>query len=210
MKTKKSMTSQEGFWAGKFGSEYINRNDCTEMVATNLSTFCKALKYAGSGIKSALEIGANVGLNLKALQILYPSIHLKAVEINPTATKRLVSLIGRSNVFKGSILDYRNREKVDLVVSKGVLIHIDPDELPNVYKILYKASKRFILLAEYYNPHPVAITYRGHANRLFKRDFAGEMLDKYPDLALVDYGFVYHRDPVFPDDDISWFLLEKK
>jgi spore coat polysaccharide biosynthesis protein SpsF len=26
---------------------------------------------------------------------------------------------------------------------------------------------------------------------------------------LVDYGFAYHRDPAFPQDDITWFLLEK-
>jgi spore coat polysaccharide biosynthesis protein SpsF len=43
---------------------------------------------------------------------------------------------------------------------------------------------------------------------LFKRDFAGEMLDKYADLKLCDYGFVYHREK-FSQDDISWFLLEK-
>ena len=36
--------------------------------------------------------------------------------------------------------------------------------------------------------------YRGHTARLFKRDFAGEMLDRFSDLRLVDYGFRYHRD----------------
>lgn len=56
----------------------------------------------------------------------------------------------------------------------------------------------------------MTIPYRGHEQRLFKRDFAGEMLDAYPDLRLVDYGFVYRRDPVFPADDLTWFLMEKK
>ena len=28
-------------------------------------------------------------------------------------------------------------------------------------------------------------------------------------IQLVDYGFAYHRDKSFPQDDISWFLLEK-
>lgn len=45
---------------------------------------------------------------------------------------------------------------------------------------------------------------------LFKRDFAGEMLEKYQDLQLVDYGFVYHGDANFPQDDLTWFLLEKQ
>ena len=209
MTTKTFVTPQENFWAGEFGSDYIARNDSDAIVATNLNIFCKALKYAGGGFQSALEIGANIGMNLKALQLLYPGIHLKGVEINSDAAKRLAEVIGENNVFEGSIFDYPNHEKVDLAIAKGVLIHINPDKLQGVYEMLYQASKRFILLAEYYNPTPVAITYRGHADRLFKRDFAGEMLDKYPDLRLVDYGFVYHRDPAFPDDDTNWFLLEK-
>ncbi len=28
-------------------------------------------------------------------------------------------------------------------------------------------------------------------------------------LRLVDYGFVYRRDPNWPQDNINWFLLEK-
>ncbi|HND74014.1 MAG TPA: hypothetical protein PKW10_06205, partial [Saprospiraceae bacterium] len=67
----------------------------------------------------------------------------------------------------------------------------------------------YILIAEYYNPSPVTLNYRGHSNRLFKRDFAGDMLDQYPDLRLIDYGFCYRRDNLFPQDDITWFMLEK-
>ena len=35
-------------------------------------------------------------------------------------------------------------------------------------------------------------------------------MKKYNDLDLVDYGFIYHRDKNFPQDDLNWFLLEKK
>jgi spore coat polysaccharide biosynthesis protein SpsF len=55
----------------------------------------------------------------------------------------------------------------------------------------------------------VEIPYRGHSGKLFKRDFAGEILDAYSDLNLIDYGFAYHRDNYFKQDDITWFLLEK-
>jgi len=201
-------TPQEQFWAGEFGSEYIARNDGAKMLASNLNLLSGALKQAGP-IASCLELGANIGMNLKALQLLYPGIHLKAVEINPDAARLLAHLIGEDNVFEGSILAYPAVEQVDLCMVRGVLIHINPDKLPVVYEKIYQSARRYILLGEYYNPSPVAITYRGHADRLFKRDFAGEMLDKYPDLRLLDYGFVYHRDPVFPDDDITWFLMEK-
>lgn len=33
---------------------------------------------------------------------------------------------------------------------------------------------------------------------------------RYPDLELIDYEFIYRHDPKFPDDDITWFLMEKK
>ena len=85
-----------------------------------------------------------------------------------------------------------------------------PDALPKVYEKLYQSSKRYVFLWEYYNSAPVEVSYRGHSGKLFKRDFAGEMMDRFPDLELKDYGFVYHRDPVFPADDSTWFLMEKK
>lgn len=149
-------------------------------------------------------------MNMKALQLLFPGVESKAIEINPNAAKLLSNLIGEKNVYLGSIFNYPIAEVVDLALIKGVLIHINPDMLNTVYDKLYKASKRLILICEYYNPTPVAIPYRGHSDRLFKRDFAGEMLDKYSALRLIDYGFSYHRDPAFPQDDINWFLMEKR
>ncbi|WP_137971648.1 pseudaminic acid biosynthesis-associated methylase [Pseudomonas sp. F(2018)] len=202
------VTPQEGFWAGEFGSEYIGRNDSQQLLASNLNFFTKALKQAGR-VGSAIEFGANIGMNLRALQLLYPDVALHGVEINPDAAAQLRLHIGQDNVYEGSIFNYPVEQQVDLSLIKGVLIHINPDMLPVVYEKLYTASRRFVLVCEYYNPSPVAISYRGHADRLFKRDFAGEMMDKYPDLKLVDYGFAYRRDPAFPQDDITWFLMEK-
>jgi len=202
-------TPQEEFWAGTFGSEYIGRNDSDQLLASNLNFFTKALHQAGR-VLSCLELGANIGMNLKALQLLYPGIKLKGAEINPDAAKVLGELIGEKNVYLGSIFDYPISSQVDVSLIKGVLIHINPDMLNIVYEKLYQASNRFILVCEYYNPSPATISYRGHADRLYKRDFAGEMLLKYSDLRLVDYGFSYHRDPAFPQDDITWFLMEKR
>ncbi len=209
MSTSDYATTQEDFWAGQFGSEYISRNDSSLLLAANLNFFTKALKQAGK-ISSCTEFGANIGMNLKALQLLYPGIVLRGIEINPDAAKQLKVLIGEENVYQGSIFNFPVIEMADISLIKGVLIHINPEMLSTVYEKLYTASNRFILICEYYNPSPLAITYRGHADRLFKRDFAGEMMEKYPDLALVDYGFSYHRDPAFPQDDITWFLMEKR
>lgn len=203
------VTPQESFWAGQFGSDYIGRNDSSQLLASNLNFFSKSLRQA-SRIDSCIEFGANIGMNLKALQLLYPQIALRGIEINPDAAGQLRSLIGNENVYEGSIFNYPVANQVDLALIKGVLIHVNPEMLPVVYEKLYSASKRFVLVCEYYNPAPVAISYRGHTDRLFKRDFAGEMMEKYSDLSLVDYGFAYRRDPAFPQDDITWFLMEKR
>ncbi len=64
-------------------------------------------------------------------------------------------------------------------------------------------------MGEYYNPTPVEIPYRGHGARLYKRDFCGEILDRFGDLQLLDYGFAYRRDERFAQDDLTWFLMEK-
>ena len=72
----------------------------------------------------------------------------------------------------------------------GVFIHINPNYLINVYENLVNGSNRYVLVAEYYNPAPTKITYRGNEDRLFKRDFAGDLIDNYG-LKLIDYGFVY-------------------
>lgn len=201
-------TPQEEFWAGEFGNEYIERNVGGRWVASNTALFAKILSKC-SRVSSLIEFGANIGLNLKAIRSLLPDAELEAIEINATAVEQLKAWGGVNKVHHESILDFNADRTWDIALIKGVLIHINPDQLPNVYKALYNASSRYIIVAEYYNPSPVEVNYRGHTGKLFKRDFAGEMLDAYPDLHLVEYGFVWRRDPMYPQDDCTWFLLEK-
>jgi len=202
-------TSQEQFWSGEFGEAYRNRNAGEKLIANNTAFFSRVLARA-QGIESIIEFGSNTGLNLKALATILPRAHFSAVEINAEAAEALRQWQGISKVYHQSILDFQQEQQTwDLTFVKGVLIHINPDELPNVYRKLYDHSNRYILLAEYYNPTPVSIDYRGHSDRLFKRDFAGEIMDAYPSLELIDYGFCWRRDPAFPQDDLTWFLLKK-
>ncbi len=201
-------TPQEEFWAGKFGDEYVDRNTGDHLLASNTALFSKILSRTNE-IASVVEFGANIGLNLVAIHQLLPSANLAGVEINQKAADELEKR-GVAEVYRSSILGFEAQQKWDLVLVKGVLIHINPDELNRVYDLMHKFSNRYVCIAEYYSPMPVAIPYRGHQDRLFKRDFAGEILGRYPDLELVDYGFAYHRDSKWPQDDITWFLLKKR
>ena len=201
-------TEQEAFWSGAFGDDCVERNRGEAVAAARTHLLSNLLRRAGP-VASAIEFGPNVGLNLLALRRLIPAIELAGIEINARAVETLRGIDG-VQVHHGSILERHATRAYDLAIVCGVLIHIAPDALPTVYDNLHAASSRLILVAEYYNPTPVSVPYRGHAERLFKRDFAGEMLDRFPDLRLADYGFQYHRDPNFPADDLNWFLLEKR
>lgn len=200
---------QESFWRGDFGDNYIERNRNESILISNTALFARILRHTGN-ISSICEFGANIGLNLIALHTLLPDSALTGIEINQKAADMLAQ-ISYVNAKCCSIYDCAPcKEKYDLAFTKGVLIHQNPDLLPKTYDILYQSSRRYIMICEYYNPTPVEVSYRGYTSVLFKRDFAGEIMQKYPDLLLLDYGFVYHGDNHFKGDDFTWFLMEKR
>ena len=200
-------TKQEAVWAGAFGDAYNTRNAGSALIASNLLFFSRSLSHAAAPA-SCLEFGANIGLNLQALRLLFPNQDQHAVEINSLAAAQLRALLPPAQVHEMSILDFTPERTFDLVLIKRVLVHICPEALPKVYDKMRAATGRYLLVAEEYSPSPVEMSYRDHSERLFKRDFCGEILDRYADLRLIDYGFVYHRDPNWPQDDINWFLME--
>ena len=204
-------TEQEAFWAGDFGHEYLQRNTGEELITSNIVLFSHVLRCA-PGVKSITELGCNIGLNLQALHRINHRFKLGGYEINERAAG-IASERNIADVVNGTILDDLAATpgggmKADLTFTKGVLIHINPDELHKVYRNLVTLSNRYVMVCEYYNPTPMAVSYRGVEDRLFKRDFAGELMDQYH-LKLIDYGFCYHRDNHLAQGDSTWFLLEK-
>ena len=98
-------TDQETFWAGEFGDAYVARSSDDSMLAPILGFFANALRNAQPPA-SCIEFGANVGMNLRALKLLYPGQEQHAIEINPEAARALGSLLGAENVHAASILDF--------------------------------------------------------------------------------------------------------
>jgi pseudaminic acid biosynthesis-associated methylase len=200
-------TKQEEFWVGDFGNEYSNRNQGDQLVNSNIYLFNQIFKTSLE-IKSIVELGCNNGLNFKALKKINKNFELTGYEINKKALKEVTDL-NLATVIEQSIIEpLPTNIQYDLSFTKGVLIHINPDNLHSAYENLYNLSKNYILVCEYYNVDPVTIDYRGHKKMMFKRDFAGEMIDKFK-LKLIDYGFIYKRDNYSPNDDAHWFLLKK-
>ncbi|BCS89182.1 pseudaminic acid biosynthesis-associated methylase [Pseudodesulfovibrio sediminis] len=199
----------ENFWKGEFGNEYVDRHEAERLVPAKNFQFQTMLEKV-EGLQSVIELGTNRGYNLQAIHEMVPDVELHGVEINDVAVEIVRQQPGVNSVFHGSLFDAPEDRTYDLSFTTCVLIHIGPDMIQEAYHKLYRLSHRYILMCEYHNPTPVMVTYRGHENRLFKRDFAGEILDLYPDLSLVDYGFFYSRDPRYGLTDTNYFLLEKK
>ena len=207
--TDKYITQQENFWAGEFGNEYVSRSQGEEIINSNIDFFKKALKNADD-IKTCIEFGSNIGLNIRALKKIYPDQEHHVIEINKKAVEYLKDFISEENIINDSIINFKPFKKWDLVLIKGVLIHINPEMLSKIYLSLVNSCNKYLLINEYYNPKPVSIDYRGHSEKLYKRDFAGEILDSFPEMKLIDYGFLYERDPIHKRvGSTNWFLLKK-
>jgi spore coat polysaccharide biosynthesis protein SpsF len=200
-------TPQEQLWAGEHTEAYIERSSGPLLLSAKTALYAQILAHVRD-VKSVIEFGPNIGLNLQAIRTLLPYVEQTAVEINPAAAE-ILRKKQDIEVFNESLLNFKPSRTWDLAFTMGVLIHVNPDRLRDAYDLLYRASSRYVLMIEYYNPSPAMIMHRGMPDQMFKRDFPREMLEAHPDLNLLEYGFVYHRDPVFPLDDVTWFLFEK-
>ena len=200
-------TEQEEFWAGVEGANYIDRNSSPQQLYSKIAMWSNILRSANS-IRSIRELGCNIGLNLIAIKKLCPEVSLSGYEINEKAIEKAKEA-NVADIHRGSILDPINEAPVDLTFTSGVLIHINPNFLSNVYDNLVGGSNRYVLVSEYYNPTPTKVRYRGCEDRLFKRDFAGDLIDNY-NLKFVDYGFIYRRDKWAPQDDVSCSCLKNR
>lgn len=202
-----------GFWQGNEGDAYIARNRDDHLLSSYTAMWSKILARA-PGITRVLEVGANIGTNLNALSWLRPDLEITACEPNGKACEEL-RRTGYHTIQKpieaiNAPGHPRDVEQFDLVFTRGVLIHIPPHNLLPVLMKMAELTDRYIVLAEYYSPTPQEIEYRGRKGLLWKDDFAGLMMQVDKTLRLVDYGFCYRRDPTFPQDDVTWFLLERR
>lgn len=205
-------TEQLAFWRGGFGSEYIGRNladDAT--LRARVALWSKILDpLVGAPPASILEVGANIGVNLRALGALTPA-RMLALEPNADARKALVEerVVAEADAMDGCAAAIPlDNGAADLAFTSGVLIHIHPHELEASMREIHRVARRWIVCVEYFSDKPEMIPYRGHDDRLFKRDFGAMYLDLFPELRVLDYGFAWK--PMTGLDNLTWWLFEKQ
>lgn len=204
---------QLDLWKSGFGDEYAERNarlENTESVRALFQVWSRVLQNTKhSKVNTALEVGCNIGANLYVLKNLVQQC--SGVEPN----EKVVAMAKANPELKNVNIQNSDGYKLpfadasqDLVFTSGVLIHVAPDDLGKMTDEIYRTSKRYIACLEYFSPQPTEIKYRGLDGFLFKRDFGGFYLDRYPDLKVVDYGFFWKRTDLV--DDLNWWLFEKR
>ena len=204
------MNEQESFWINQIADDYLATN---AEFNSEISRKAWGRIFRGidpTEIKSFLECGSNIGRNLRALGEVLPQSSQSLIEISPTAYEIAVGRYSPLHSFNGAIKDSFFSIQFDLVFSMGVLIHVNPNDLLSSMRKMFEHSSRYILIGEYFNRTPVAISYRGSEDKLFKRDFGRLFLENF-DCKLVDYGFLWGYE--FDEagfDDITFWLFEKK
>lgn len=207
-----AMSDAVDFWMGDFGTTYTERNPATDHeIRARVALWAEILRHiAPEKPRKILEVGANVGTNLRALRSL-SGAYLYATEPNEQARRELIeSEVAIAGGVVDSIASSINfcDEIAELVFTSGVLIHVPPDDLLASCREIYRCSSRWIVAIEYFSAEPREVPYRGHAGKLWTRDFGAFYLDHFPDLNPIACGFAWRR--LSGLDNLTWHIFEKR
>ena len=152
-------TEQERFWAGAFGDDYVNRSQ-----GASSDRFTYRDVVARPSELRADRIGNRVWRE-RWSQPEGASKPSTGCGTNRSRDQRQgrsdPSRRGTIQVLEGSLLNTAPSAAADLALTCGVLIHVDPARLGTAYDQLAHGSRRYVAIAEYYNPVPTEVIYHG-------------------------------------------------
>src|SRR5689334_5445030 len=163
------LTAQEEFWKGSFGDAYSSR--ARPSWKKRVPFFLDMLSLA-KGPRSILEVGTNIGTNLKCIRAIDPSISAWGCDINQAALQEAAD--AGLSIADCSVFDLDKKWKTggfDLVFTCGMLIHVSGNDLERAMRCIIAASKKYVLAVEYADEKEVEVKYRGHSERLWRRPF---------------------------------------
>ena len=190
-------------WRGEFGNAYTERNS---EAGTGRKAFWDTLLSKHS-VRRVLEVGCNIGANLQWIAPHLAPGDAYGVDINREALTRLRDRVPNVSAVASTARELPFRDRwFDLCFTTGVLIHQPSSTLPLVMAEVVRVSSRLVLCAEYFASTAVEVPYRGVDGALFKRDYGRLYGELFPELRLIDEGFLGRADGW---DDVTWWLFEK-
>ena len=193
----------EALWAGGFGDSYVERN---RAAGTGRQVYWRTLVSTHQPAR-VLEVGCNVGANLKWLLGLLPPAEVVGVDINERALTGLRQQVPEANAMWAQARDLPFRDGwFDLTFTAGVLIHQPDSTLRQVMGELVRCSSRLVLALEYAAASPVEVPYRGERGALFKRDYGVLYQQWFPELRLLEHGQLTKAEGW---DDVTCWLFTK-
>ena len=201
-----SETKLERLWAGEFGDEYTERNRDAE---TGRGAFW-ARRLDALGARSALEVGCNMGGNLRWIADVLGAENVAGVDVNRKALELLRERVPGVDAREasGARLPFEDAS-FDLVFTMGVLIHQDPrSQLEPMMRDIVRCSRRFVIAGEYHADELIEVPYRGQEGALFKQDFGALYQRLFGELELLDSGFLSEREGRW--DDLTYWVFEKR
>jgi pseudaminic acid biosynthesis-associated methylase len=198
-------TRLEALWAGDFGDEYVERNLDAE---SGRGDFWRE-QIELLGVESVLEVGCNVGGNLRWIAELVGAENVAGVDLNERALEFLRERVPGvdARLSRGSELPFEDAS-FDLVFTTGVLIHQDPEtQLEPMMREIVRCSRRYVICGEYQADELTEVPYRGQEGALFKQDFGALYQRLYPELELVSEGFLSPREGRW--DDLTYWIFKK-
>jgi len=203
-KNQSSETSRlERLWSGELGNAYVERNHAAG--DTRGPFWQKVLTELDA--QTVLEVGCNIGANVRWIAALRPPQQVYGVDINLKALNKLRRSLPDVNAMlsPGRELPFRDRW-FDLVFTMGVLIHQPESTLPLVMAEIVRCSRRYVLCGEYFAEQTTEVPYRNQNGALFKRNYGRIYQELFPELRLLEKGFL-GRDAGW--DDITYWMFEK-
>lgn len=195
----------EELWKGQFGDQYVERNAAAG-AARGPFWSAHLQQYPATRI---LEVGCNVGANLRHLLAHAPAREIWGVDINETSLALLDADLPEVNSGWAQARDLPFRDDwFDLVFTVAVLIHQPEDTLGTVISELVRCSRRYVACIEYTAPELVEIDYRGAQSAFLKRPYGDVIVAAAPELKLLHAGEVTKADGF--DDGLGYFVFEKR
>jgi len=196
----------EALWREQFGVEYIERN---RSASVGREPFWRWL-HEQHPFRTALEVGCNIGGNLRWLTELIEPADVYGVDINEHALREARKGFPDTNVLRSPARKLPFRDGFfDLTFTTVVLIHQPPETLPVVMNEIVRCSRKYVLCGEYFSEQLEEVPYRGQSGALFKRDFGGLYQSLFPELKLIHQRY----EPLAEDgtgwDDVTFWLFEK-